>query len=124
MASYSEIQAGPYTIWKHIKTNSLYVVVGVAWDSTNGNEDTKYIVYVSQVTGLLRVREASEFLDGRFEPVGFSLSNEELNSSKDDKDPICKAQITLPDGRRVRCGSLKNHQGMHIVGDEVKEVNE
>jgi hypothetical protein len=58
-------------VWRHIKTNSLYHVLGIACCSTNGDREGKEnsVIYFSMDYQGLRYREISEFLDGRFEPV-------------------------------------------------------
>lgn len=67
---YSEDDAKPMTLWRHVKTDSLYLVLGVAVCSTNGERDKveRSVVYWSMTYKALRYREVSEFLDGRFVP--------------------------------------------------------
>ncbi len=117
---YSDIQAAPFTIWKHVRTNSLYVVLGIAYDSTNREnepENERYVVYVSQTTGLMRVREISEFLDGRFAPMGFDASNVyPAMETCDNGSNQCQIRMLLPDGRNVQCTMKHGHQGMHNRG--------
>lgn len=77
MSNYTEADARPLTLWRHVKTDSLYVVLGVARCSTNGDREgvERSVVYWSLTHQHLCYREASEFLgdgdDGwpRFEPV-------------------------------------------------------
>lgn len=59
----------PYSLWRHVQTESWYVVVGIALNSTNGPEEHKQelVVYVSLTHEHLCCREIGEFLDGRFE---------------------------------------------------------
>lgn len=61
----------PLSVWRHVATKSLYVVLGVARCSTNGpREGTEHsVIYHSQSHGHLCYREVSEFTDGRFVPV-------------------------------------------------------
>jgi hypothetical protein len=68
---WSELSVRPYTIWKHVKTNSHYLVLGIALCSTNGPNEHKErsVVYVSLTHQQLCYRELSEFLDGRFMPI-------------------------------------------------------
>lgn len=68
-SSYALEQALEYTLWRH-KKGGLYICLGVFEDSTNGNEDVPYVTYWSQSHKHLRIRKASEFLDGRFTPLG------------------------------------------------------
>jgi hypothetical protein len=58
----------PWSLWRHRKTNSFYVVLGVALCSTNGPGEHKEqsVVYMSLTHQHLCYRELSEFLDGRF----------------------------------------------------------
>ena len=57
-------------VWRHVASDSLYHVLGVAKCSTNGERDGKEqsVVYFSMGYQSLRYREVSEFLDGRFVP--------------------------------------------------------
>ncbi len=58
-------------IWKHLKTNSLYLVFGEAICSTNGERDgkEKSVLYYSVTAQKWFYRESSEFYDGRFVKV-------------------------------------------------------
>ncbi len=56
----------PFSIWRHLKTNSTYTVLGITKRSTNGQEGVQSVVYVSHTLGEMHDREVSEFLDGRF----------------------------------------------------------
>lgn len=60
----------PLSVWRHYK-GGLYVVVGLATCSTNGERDgvERSVVYHSLKYGHLRYRELSEFMDGRFAEV-------------------------------------------------------
>lgn len=57
------------TPWVHPKTGGLYLVLGVATCSTNGDREDveRSVVYWSFAHRSLRYRELSEFMDGRFE---------------------------------------------------------
>jgi hypothetical protein len=57
-------------VWRHVATDSLYHVLGVARCSTNGDRDGKEwsVVYFSLSYQSWRYREVGEFLDGRFVP--------------------------------------------------------
>lgn len=68
MFTESDLRNNP--VWRHVKTNSLYHVVGVATCSTNGEREHKEVsvVYFSMTHQRLCYREVSEFLDGRFVP--------------------------------------------------------
>lgn len=55
------------SVWRHLKTNSLYTVLGVSICSTNGNEDERAVIYLSHSRKMLHHRVLSEFMDGRFE---------------------------------------------------------
>jgi hypothetical protein len=68
---YTEADLVPWSTWKHIATGSAYTVVGIAVCSTNGERENeeRSVVYVSHTHGVLRYRELSEFLDGRFAPI-------------------------------------------------------
>lgn len=70
----------PYSTWRHVKTGGLYVVLGVARCSTNGEREgvERSVVYVSTTHGHLCYRELSEFLSGRFEAVSGPASQTEL----------------------------------------------
>lgn len=59
----------PLTVWRHLKTNSYYTVIGTSRCSTNGQEDELAVVYVSHERLMVHHRELSEFMDGRFEFV-------------------------------------------------------
>lgn len=58
-------------IWKHLKTDSLYLVLGEATCSTNGalEEGQPAVVYYSLTYQRWFYRKASEFYDGRFVKV-------------------------------------------------------
>lgn len=58
------------SVWRHHK-GGLYIVVGVATCSTNGERDgrERSVIYHSTVHGHLRYRELTEFMDGRFTEV-------------------------------------------------------
>jgi hypothetical protein len=58
-------------IWKHVKTDSLYLVLGEASCSTNGIRDgvEKSVIYYSLTYQRWFYREAKEFYDGRFVKV-------------------------------------------------------
>lgn len=73
-------QLKPLSLWRHVETGSLYVVLGMAMCSTNGPRDKveHSVVYHSLTYDGLRYREAGEFLDGRFVPV----PREELSGGK------------------------------------------
>lgn len=59
----------PLSVWFHLKTKSLYVVLGVA-DCSNAEEDEgQAVVYYNTVRRRLRYRDVNEFLDGRFVPI-------------------------------------------------------
>jgi hypothetical protein len=68
---YTEADVKPLSLWRHVETGSLYVVVGLALCSTNGPRDRveRSVVYHSLTYEGLRYREMDEFLDGRFVPV-------------------------------------------------------
>ncbi len=61
----------PYSTWRHVKTNSLYVVLGIALCGTNGPDEHRAlaVIYVSLTHQHLSYREINEFLDGRFQPT-------------------------------------------------------
>jgi len=61
----------PYSTWRHLATDSLYTVLGIAHESTYlaGEQPREYVVYISHGHEKLCVREIWEFLDGRFAPV-------------------------------------------------------
>ncbi len=62
--------AKPHSVWRHVKTDSLYLVLGVSRCSTNGpREGELSVVYYSMTYQRLCDRKAVEFLDGRFVPV-------------------------------------------------------
>ena len=58
-------------VWRHVKTNSLYHVMGIARCSTNGDREgrERSVIYFSVARQTLNYREIEEFLDGRFEPM-------------------------------------------------------
>ncbi len=60
-----------FRVWRHVKTDGLYVMLGVARCSTNGEREGKEesVVYYSLTHQHLYYREIGEFLDGRFQPV-------------------------------------------------------
>lgn len=62
----------PWTTWRHVATDSLYTIIGVATCSTNGDREgtERSVVYLSHEKQILHYREISEFLDGRFEKAG------------------------------------------------------
>ncbi len=61
----------PLSRWRHVKTGSTYFVLGLALCSTNGPGEygQESVVYWSKTYRALRCRLASEFLDGRFQPL-------------------------------------------------------
>ena len=61
----------PLSEWRHVATNSTYIVIGLALCSTNGEREhtEESVVYWSKKYQALRYREVSEFLDGRFVPL-------------------------------------------------------
>jgi hypothetical protein len=67
----SEQHPKPHTTWRHLKTDSLYVVLGVALCSTNGAlaQGEKAVVYYSVDRQRLHYRALTEFMDGRFVEV-------------------------------------------------------
>jgi hypothetical protein len=68
---YQIVDLRLFPVWRHVKTNSLYHVMGIARCSTNGERENKEdsVIYFSMDYQSLRYREVSEFLDGRFEPI-------------------------------------------------------
>lgn len=68
-ALYPESSLTPYSLWMHLQSKSLYVVVGPADNSTNGEEDRRDVVYYSLTLKRLKTRRMDEFLDGRFVPI-------------------------------------------------------
>lgn len=57
--------------WRHVKTGRVYLLVGIAVCSTNGpGEGVRSAVYRRHGGQKLYYREVSEFLDGRFAPLG------------------------------------------------------
>lgn len=70
MSKVPEPAAG--TLWRHRKTNTLYIALGVALCSTNGDRENveRSVVYWSLSKGQMRYRDIAEFMDGRFEPWG------------------------------------------------------
>lgn len=73
---YSADDVEPYSVWRHVKTGSLYLALGVGTCSTNGPMENveQSVVYVSVNSWKLRYRELSEFLDGRFHKVPKQMS--------------------------------------------------
>ncbi len=69
--SYTEADVVPLSVWRHVASGGLYVVMGVARCSTNGDREgvEQSVVYWSVARRHLNYREAGEFLDGRFVPV-------------------------------------------------------
>jgi hypothetical protein len=64
----SEVRKNP--VWMHVKTGSLYHVLGIARCSTNGEREGEMsVVYFSIDRQHLCHRRYDEFLDGRFVPV-------------------------------------------------------
>lgn len=68
---YPEKMLQDFPVWRHVKTGSLYHVLGVARCSTNGEREGKEnsVIYFSMTHQGLRYRDINEFLDGRFVPV-------------------------------------------------------
>lgn len=68
--AYELYDLGRFPVWRHVATDSLYHVIGLARCSTNGERDGKEdsVIYFSMDYQSLRYREVSEFLDGRFVP--------------------------------------------------------
>lgn len=58
-------------IWRHVKTDSLYLVLGNATCSTNGHQDEgrASVVYYSLTYQRWFYRKVTEFYDGRFVKV-------------------------------------------------------
>jgi hypothetical protein len=67
---YARALLTPLSEWKHVK-GGVYIVLGVALCSTNGERDGKEesVVYWSKKYKALRERELSQFLSGRFIPI-------------------------------------------------------
>lgn len=53
------------SVWKHLKSEGVYCIVGIAYDS----EDLKPIVVYQEITGRMWTRPFEEFMDGRFELI-------------------------------------------------------
>lgn len=55
-------------LYKHLKTDCLYEVIGRGLLATNGNpdEDKSHVIYRNTKSGMIFIRLASEFDDGRF----------------------------------------------------------
>jgi hypothetical protein len=68
---YHEDMLKEITIWRHVASGGLYLIMGVARCSTNGEREGKErsVVYYSVERQHFNYREMWEFLDGRFEPV-------------------------------------------------------
>lgn len=58
----------PHSLWRHVK-GGLYLVLGTAQCSTNGNEQEQSVIYWSFKYQALRYRKLEEFLDGRFKEL-------------------------------------------------------
>lgn len=56
-------------MWRHIKTNNIYTVLGISTCSTNGEQNGKQSVVYMNSEGEMFNRDMVEFLDGRFEPM-------------------------------------------------------
>lgn len=71
MNKYTVTELRMIPVWRHVKTNSLYHVMGIARCSTNGEREGKEhsVIYFSMTHQRLCYRDVDEFLDGRFEPV-------------------------------------------------------
>jgi hypothetical protein len=69
--AYTEADVRPLGLWRHVKTNSLYIVLSVGRCSTNGPREgvERSVVYWSLTHKHLCYRDVGEFLDGRFCPV-------------------------------------------------------
>ena len=66
---YSLDDVKPFTVWRHLATDSLYLVMGLSRDSTLVPDEGRLcVVYYSMSYQRLNHRLATEFLDGRFEP--------------------------------------------------------
>lgn len=59
----------PFSLWRHVKSGSLYVVLGISRCGTNAREGAESVIYISLSHQRLCDRDVGEFLDGRFEPV-------------------------------------------------------
>jgi hypothetical protein len=69
---YLESILKPMSRWYHPRTDSYYTVICVGKCSTNGPDENKRrdVVYWSDTMQEHKTREISEFLDGRFVPLG------------------------------------------------------
>lgn len=56
-------------MWRHVKTNNIYSILGISTCSTNGEQNGKQSVVYMSSEGELYNRDTVEFLDGRFEPM-------------------------------------------------------
>lgn len=67
----------PFTTWRHLATDSLYVVLGIALCSTNGpgEHEAEAVVYFSMGRERLHYRALEEFMDGRFRPEGAAAAS-------------------------------------------------
>lgn len=70
MPPYVETDVYAHKVWRHVETDSLYVVLGIAECSTNGPRCgvERSVVYFSLTQQEWKYREVEEFLDGRFVP--------------------------------------------------------
>lgn len=110
--NYSPTQVYPYSIWHHVKTNSLYVVLGVATQSTNGpgEHKNKAVVYWSLSHGQICYCDLDEFTDGRFQPVTPAMW-ESLHVPT--KPQHCNYENDTG-GLILRCMLNARHSGDHI----------
>ncbi len=71
MKTYAETDLKPGSIWRHVATGGMYVVLGLARCSTNGSREgvERSVVYWSVARRHLNYREVGEFTDGRFVPL-------------------------------------------------------
>ncbi len=68
MKTWTREDLTPFSTWRHIATNSTYTVLGIGTESTNGDrEGEERAVYLSHTQGKIKLREVTEFLDGRFQ---------------------------------------------------------
>lgn len=72
---WTEADVVPYTVWRHVPSGSVHIVLGVALCTTNGSRCTveRSVVYLSYFSRELKYREVGEFLNGQYERVDRSV---------------------------------------------------
>lgn len=106
---YSKLSVMNRRQWDHYR-GGVYSTLGIARESTNGEREGSDVVVYRNEKGELRVRDAREFLDGRFVPRPLGQSNINLEYTDTYRDfviPDEDVETTLRVLRTIRAACLE-----------------